>query len=154
MPTEPAIEQGWAIAKLDAFSRSTGALLVTVITTYGTVGPANDWVITPVPGITETSRIYYDRAIRCAYAASVYAAQAAADRAYVESVRNQLVDTGLDPEVFAWRNGSRPFTGVQWGVAPSASANDGSLPTAAWTRARVAEGAASFGPTPQRTSTP
>lgn len=44
----------------------------------------------------------------------------------------------VDPESYVWRDGSRPFLAVARGVAPAPTANDNTIPTAAWVQARDA----------------
>jgi hypothetical protein len=43
----------------------------------------------------------------------------------------------VNPEDYAWRDGTRPFIAVARGVAPAATVRDTSFPTTAWTMDRV-----------------
>jgi hypothetical protein len=46
----------YAVARLIAYNRDNGELLVEVLAVYGNPGPHNDWTITASPGVSETVR--------------------------------------------------------------------------------------------------
>jgi hypothetical protein len=54
-----------------------------------------------------------------------------------QQVADAVTAAGIDPELYTWRDGTRPFTAVARGIAPAAGADDNSVPTTAWTRARI-----------------
>jgi hypothetical protein len=46
----------YAVARLIAYNRDNGELLVEILAVYGNPGPHNDWTITASPGVSETVR--------------------------------------------------------------------------------------------------
>ena len=134
----------FAVGYVEAFDRESGYLLVKILTAYGSPGPFDDWVISAAPGVSEATRSYWERALVAAQGAERDAAQTGEDRRYVEAAREALEEAGLNPDQYVWRDGSRPFTAVITGVAPDATADNATMPTAFWTRRRVQEGVASL----------
>ena len=134
----------FAVGYVEAFDRESGYLLVKILTPYGSPGPFDDWVISAAPGVSEATRSYWERALVAAQGAERDAAQTGEDRRYVEAAREALEEAGLNPDQYVWRDGSRPFTAVITGVAPDATADNATMPTAFWTRRRVQEGVASL----------
>jgi microcystin-dependent protein len=134
----------FAVGYVEAYDRPSGYLLVKILTAYGSPGPFDDWVISAAPGVSEATRSYWERALVAAQGAERDAAQTGEDRRYVEAAREALEEAGLNPDQYVWRDGTRPFTAVIRGIAPDATADDGTMPTAFWTRRRVQEGVASL----------
>ena len=136
------LEEGkddFAIAVVNTYHSASGSLLVRIVAAYGEAGPFNDWVISASPGISIATRRYYERTMTFASTFEEQTQQAAADRAFVATVRQQLEGAGLNPDAYVWRDGSRPFTHVIRGITPQNVANDTALATTAWTRARITE---------------
>ena len=134
----------FAVGYVEAYDRASGYLLVKILTAYGSPGPFDDWVISAAPGVSEATRSYWERALVAAQGAERDAAQTGEDRRYVEAAREALEEAGLNPDQYVWRDGTRPFTAVITGVAPDATADNATMPTAFWTRRRVQEGVASL----------
>ena len=134
----------FAVGYVEAYDRASGYLLVKILTAYGSPGPFDDWVISAAPGVSEATRSYWERALVAAQGAERDAAQTGEDRRYVEAAREALEEAGLNPDQYVWRDGTRPFTAVITGVAPDATADNATIPTAFWTRRRVQEGVASL----------
>jgi hypothetical protein len=134
----------YAIARVDVLDRASGSLLVSIVAAYGAAGPFDDWVISASPGVSEATRSYFERTLEAALRTESQAEQATADRDFISAVRQSLEEAGLNPDQYAWRDGSRPFTAVVRGVAPASIADDTTLPTSAWTRLRVQEALASL----------
>src|SRR5262249_3529228 len=112
---------------------------VTIASAHGDAGPFTDWIIAASPGVAQATRQYSERVDDAASSVETLAGQAASDRAYVETARLALEEAGLDPNQYVWRDGSKPFTSVIHGIAPSAKANSNELPTTAWSRSVLGE---------------
>jgi hypothetical protein len=136
--------EDYAIGLVLNYERNSGSLLVMIVDRHGGAGPFDDWVISAAPGVSEATRSYFDRAGAAAQHAEQLAGEIANDRVLIADLSHQLTTAGLNPDLFAWRDGSRAFTAVQSGVAPGSSANDATIPTSAWARSRINEGIAAL----------
>jgi hypothetical protein len=134
----------FATAHVESYAKDSGVLTVKILSTYGDPGPFAAWVISAAPGISEITGAYFDRAYAAAQLAAAAAAKAQADRPIIEDSATALGESGINTELFAWRDGSRPFTAVITTPVPDAMANDASIPTTRWTRRRIAEGVAAL----------
>ena len=129
----------YAIARVQYYTRETGELSLYITAVHGNPGPWNDWVISSTPGMADSTKLYHD-------AVGPMHDQVAADRDEVEIYRDEIIAAaqaleaaGLDAQNFVRRDGAVPFIATQRGVAPASGANDNTLVTAAWSRARSLE---------------
>jgi len=70
----------WAIAKVNSFNRSTGALSITLEQVTGAGGPYSDWIITSLPGATLLQKSYYEQTLALRQQVADDKAATAADR--------------------------------------------------------------------------
>ena len=129
----------YAIARVQYYTRETGALSLLITAVHGAPGPHNDWVISSTPGMADSTKLYHD-------AVAPMAQQVAADKVEVDQARDEVVAAaaalaaaGLDAQAFIRRDGTVPFIAIQRGVTPTNVSNDTTLATTAWARARIAE---------------
>ncbi|MCM0751509.1 hypothetical protein DEA98_09890 [Brucella pseudogrignonensis] len=95
----------WALAKVNSFNRSTGALSITLEQVTGAGGPYTDWVITSLPAATLIQKAYLEQTLLAKTAAegsaSASASSAAASqtaRAGSEAARDQSVTAKTESE--------------------------------------------------------
>lgn len=88
----------WALAKVNSFNRSTGALSITLEQVTGAGGPYTDWVITSLPAATLIQKAYLEQTLLAktaaegaAGASATSAAASQASRVKSEEARDQSV---------------------------------------------------------------
>ncbi|SPL65343.1 hypothetical protein [Ochrobactrum soli] len=88
----------WALAKVNSFNRSTGALSITLEQVTGAGGPYTDWVITSLPAATLIQKAYLEQTLLAktaaegsASASASSAAASQASRVKSEEARDQSV---------------------------------------------------------------
>jgi len=134
-----SVVEDYAIARALDYDQETGILILSITAHHGNPGPHSDWVISSTPGMAHSTQLYHD-------AVGPMHDRVEADRAEVEIYRNEIIaaaealeSAGLDAQNFIRRDGAVPFIAQQQGMAPAPGANDATLVTAAWTRARAQE---------------
>lgn len=134
----------YAIARMLSYSQLTGELILQITAWHGDPGPHTDWMISSTPGMADSTKIYHDEVgpWRDEVNADLIEVRQLHDE--VEAAAKALADAGLDAQSFIRRDGTVPFIATQIAVAPSASANDATIPTSAWVRARVQEYTANY----------
>jgi hypothetical protein len=112
---------------------------VTITALHGNHGPFADWVVSSTPGMADSTKLYHDEV-------GPWRDEVAADTIEVRQKHQEILDvadaltaSGVDLFNYVRKDGTTPFTAVQWGVSPPPNANDLSLPTTAWTRSRMNE---------------
>ena len=129
----------YAIARVQYYTRETGALSLYLTAVHGNPGPHTDWVISSTPGMANSTKLYHD-------AVAPMHDQVAADHAEVVTMHAEILaaaealeESGLDVNAFIRRDGTVPFIATQQGVHPPVGSNDATLVTSAWSRARMIE---------------
>lgn len=129
----------YAIARVQYYTRETGALSLYITAVHGDPGPWNDWVISSTPGMADSTKLYHD-------AVAPMHDQVVADTATVLEAKDEVLAAaaaleaaGLDAQAFVRRDGAVPFIALQAGVHPAQGANDSYLATTFWARARMIE---------------
>jgi hypothetical protein len=132
-------QNDYGIARLIAYDQATGLLEMTVTAIHGVAGPWNDWMVSSTPGMADSTKLYHDAVAPMHAEVKTDYDEIVAMHAEILSVADDLEGAGIDLFNYVRKDGTTPFTAVQTGVAPQASANDISLVTSAWTRARINE---------------
>ncbi len=77
----------WALAKVNSFNRSTGALSITLEQVTGAGGPYTDWVITSLPAATLIQKAYLEQTLLAKTAAEGSAGASATSAAASQTAR-------------------------------------------------------------------
>jgi len=134
-----SVVEDYAIARVLSYDNVTGALAVNITAVHGNPGPHSDWMVSSTPGMADSTKTYHD-------AIAPMHAQVEADTVEVRQARDDVLAAaaaleaaGLDAQAFIRRDGTVPFIALQHGVNPAAGSNDTTIPTTAWSRARMIE---------------
>ena len=129
----------YAIARVQYYTRETGALSLYITAWHGNAGPHTDWVISSTPGMADSAKLYHDAIAPMHTQVEADAVQVAADRVAVQTAANALFAAGLDAQNFTRRDGTIPFIAAIHGINPATGSNDTTLATTSWSRARMIE---------------
>lgn len=94
----------WAIAKVNSFNRTTGALSITLEQVNGAGGPYTDWIITSLPGATLLQKDYYEKTLALRAQVADDKVKTGEDRAAALAHKNDASDAAALS--VAARNGS------------------------------------------------
>jgi hypothetical protein len=129
----------YAIARLISYEQKLGILAVTITALHGNAGPWDDWMVSSTPGMADSTKLYHDEV-------GPWRDEVAANTSEVRVLHQEILDAaqaledaGLDLYAYIRRDGTTDFTGPQKALAPPTNSNDLTLPTTAWTRARIIE---------------
>lgn len=106
----------WAIAKVNSFNRSTGALSVTLEQVTGAGGPYADWIITSLPGATLLQKSYYEQTLALRNQVATDKTATAQDRAATLANRN-AAETAAGISVAARGGAEQAFAEVRKAIA-------------------------------------
>jgi hypothetical protein len=127
----------YAIARLISYEQKLGILAVTITALHGNAGPWDDWMVSSTPGMADSTKLYHDEV-------GPWRDEVAANTSEVRILHQEILDAaqaledaGLDLYNYIRRDGTVDFTGPQRALAPPVNSNDLTLPTTAWTRARI-----------------
>jgi hypothetical protein len=129
----------YAIARVGSYTQSDGLIELTITAIHGNPGPHSTWMISSTPGMADSTKLYHDAVgpmydeIVVDYADILIKHQEIIDAA------EALAESGLDVFAFIRRDGAVDFIAPQKAVHPVASSNDQTIPTTAWSRARMIE---------------
>jgi hypothetical protein len=129
----------YAIARVLAYDRENGELILQLTAVHGNPGPWTDWMISSTPGMADSTKLYHDAVGPMHDTVVADAAQVAQDKIEIQAALDALISAGLDVNAFVRRDGTVPFQAVQVGVHPPVGSNDTILATTAWSRARMIE---------------
>jgi hypothetical protein len=129
----------YGIARTMSYNQDTGLLEMTVTAIHGNAGPWSDWMVSSTPGMADSTKMYHDAVAPMHDEVKSDYDEIVAMHAEILSVADDLEGAGIDLFNYVRKDGTTPFSAVQTGVAPQASANDTSLVTAAWSRSRINE---------------
>lgn len=129
----------YAIARVQYYTRETGALSLNITAFHGNPGPHNDWVISSTPGMADSTKLYHDAVAPMAQQVAEDTAETKIARDEVIAAAQALEAAGLDAQEFVRRDATVPFIAPIRGVHPVVGSNDTTLTTTAWSRARMQE---------------
>ena len=128
----------YAIARLVGYHQEDGLLEVTITALHGDAGP-HPWMVSSTPGMADSTKTYHDEI------APMYT-EVVSDTAEVRVKHQEIMDaaaalaaSGLDVYAFIRRDGTVPFIAAQARANATAGLERLTIPTTAWTRARIIE---------------
>lgn len=129
----------YAIARLVDYDNVTGALMLNITAHHGNPGPHTDWMISSTPGMADSTKIYHDAVGPMHDQVQTDTEEVRVARDEVIAASEALMESGLDVFAFIRRDGTVPFIATQTAVHPAVGSNDATIPTTAWSRARMQE---------------